>query len=269
MGNRQGDNAGSWAIAVWVLLAASLAVTFGIWVKLSWSLLVPGAGFAVGFAMLAYILRGVSRSGAAAGALIALVVTCAGGLPMFAVLVVVFVLTWSATRLGRERKQQLGIAERPKGRNGAQVLANLWAAAMAIALSLLLPWFFALRVAALAALAEAASDTVSSEIGEAFGRRAWLITTWREVPVGTDGGVSPVGIIAGLLAAVVIAYVSSLTVFPQWYVIALCGFAGMVCDSVLGALFERRGWMTNNAVNFSSTCVAAVLGFVMTLNLRG
>jgi uncharacterized protein (TIGR00297 family) len=134
---------------------------------------------------------------------------------------------------------------------------------MAITLAVLLPWHYPLAIAALAALAEAASDTVSSEIGEAFGTRARLITTWREVPVGTDGGVSAVGIVAGLIAAVVIAYVGALTVFPRWYAVALCGFAGMICDSFLGALFERRGWMTNNAVNFLSTCIAAGLAFLI------
>ena len=265
LGNPQGNDAGS--RLAWVLLAAALAVVFVIGVNPNWrwqSLLVPAAVLAASFATLALLLRGVSRSGAAAGALIALIVTDTGGLPMFAILVTVFALTWMATRAGRELKQRLGVAERPKGRNGAQVLANLWASAMAIALSLLLPWHEALRIAALAALAEAASDTVSSEIGEAFGRRARLITTWRDVPVGTDGGVSPVGMIAGLLAAVAIGCASLLTLrFSAACVVAFCGFAGMICDSFLGALFERRGWMTNNAVNFFSTCVTAGLGFVI------
>ena len=253
-------------MVLWALLVLILCVCFGFAVaanRFLQSRLLVSAALALGFALLAWLVRGVSRSGAAAGALIALVVACAGGRPMLLTLVAVFVLTWFATRLGRKRKQRLGIAERSKGRNGAQVLANLWLAAMAVALSLLLPWHYALRIAALAALAEAASDTVSSEIGEAFGRRAWLITTWREVPVGTDGGVSAVGVFAGLLAATVIAYIGTLTMFPGWYVVALCGFAGMICDSFLGALFERRGWMTNNAVNLASTCVAAVLAFVM------
>jgi uncharacterized protein (TIGR00297 family) len=270
LGNRQGNDAGSRAVAGWVLLSVVLAVVFGI--ALASPLhtrLVPAAVLAVSFAMLAHILGGISRSGAVAGALIALVFTATGGLQIFAVVVVVFVLTWLATRLGRERKQRLGLAERPKGRNGAQVLANLWAAAMAMALSMILPWPYALRIAALAALAEAASDTVSSEIGEAFGKRAWLITTWREVPVGTDGGVSPVGMIAGLLAAVVIAFAGVTVRLSEAYISALCGLTGMICDSFLGAWFERRGWMTNNVVNFLSTCFAAALGFVMARFVMG
>lgn len=253
---------------VWVLLAAILCVCFGFAVAASPVLrgrFLLAAALAFVFAVLGSFLRGVSRSGAAAGGLLALVVLCAGGFPMFAMLVLVFILTWSATQFGRDRKEQLGIAERPKGRNGAQVLANIWAAATAIALSVILPWHYALHIAALAALAEASADTVSSEIGEAFGKRAWLITTWREVPVGTDGGVSPVGILSGLLAAIVIALAGSLIAGLSYvYIMALCGFVGMICDSFLGALVERRGWMTNNAVNFLSTCVAAGLGFMIT-----
>jgi len=76
--------------------------------------------------------------------------------------------------------------------------------------------------------------------------------------------VSPVGSFAGLLAAAVIACMGMLMVRDSdVYIIALCGFVGTICDSFLGALFERRGWMTNNVVNFLSTCTAAGLGFVI------
>ena len=43
----------------------------------------------------------------------------------FAALVSVFVLTWSATRLGYSSKSRLGVAERREGRKASQVLANL------------------------------------------------------------------------------------------------------------------------------------------------
>jgi len=42
----------------------------------------------------------------------------------------VFLLTWGATRLGRETKECLGTAERKQGRTAAQVAANLGMAAL-------------------------------------------------------------------------------------------------------------------------------------------
>ena len=77
------------------------------------------------FAVLAYWIRGVSRSGAVAGALVCFVLITGAGLGAFAGLITVFALTWIATRFGYRRKQALGIAERAEGRQASQVSANL------------------------------------------------------------------------------------------------------------------------------------------------
>jgi uncharacterized membrane protein len=37
----------------------------------------------------------------------------------------------------------------------------------------------------------------------------------------------------------------------------------MIADSFLGATLERRGLLHNNAVNFSSTAIAAMIAFAM------
>ena len=66
-----------------------------------------------------------------------------------------------------------------------------------------MPAIFALAFAA--AFATAAADTVSSEIGKAFGRRTFLITTLRPVPRGTDGAVSLEGTLAGVAALAPVA----------------------------------------------------------------
>ena len=63
----------------------------------------------------------------------------------FPPLLALFLLTFSATKFGRSKKVQLGVAEDDHGRNAAQVAANLGvagvAAAAAISLPSLGPWY--------------------------------------------------------------------------------------------------------------------------------
>src|SRR5207244_13175204 len=66
---------------------------------------------------------------------------------------------------------------------------------------------FALAYAA--AVATAGADTCSSEVGKAYGRRTFLITTLRPVPPGTEGAISAEGTLAGLAGAIVIAAVGA------------------------------------------------------------
>src|ERR1700679_3452497 len=109
-------------------------------------------------------------------------------------LLALFVLTWTATRFGRGQKQRLGVAEDKRGRNAAQVAANLGVAALAAAMALcpqlLGPWS---AVVVVAALAEATADTLASELGEVLGGPPLLITTFARVAPGTDGAVSLTG----------------------------------------------------------------------------
>ena len=117
------------------------------------------------FAVLARTLRGVTSSGAIAGALTCFLLFAGGGPWAFATLTTLFAMTWATTRLGYRRKLTLGLAERRDGRNAAQVLANLAVPALGsvfLSLTSNRVWM----VAAVAALAEAATDTVASEVGQ-------------------------------------------------------------------------------------------------------
>lgn len=213
----------------------------------------------VAFAGLARWVRGVSWGGAIAGAAVCFLLCFGAGFGAFVVLVAVFVLTWVSTRFGYRRKQRLGTAEKLDGRTAWQVLANLAVAASCAALSALTgKTVFLLAVAA--ALSEAAADTVSSELGQARSAKARLITTWEEVAAGTDGGVSWTGTLAGIAAAACVSLVSALTglVPLKWLGISIvAAVAGMIADSFLGALLERRRMLNNDAVNFLGTLVAA------------
>jgi len=170
-------------------------------------------------------------------------------------------LAWITTRLGYQQKLRLGTAERREGRTASQVLANLGVATACAALyARHRNGVFLLAIAA--ALAEAAADTVSSELGQANSRQARLITTWEVVPAGTDGGITLAGTLAGIAAAVLVSSVGALTALISWRWVGISVAAaviGMIADSFIGAWLERRHWLNNDAVNLVGTLIAAVI----------
>ena len=167
-------------------------------------------------------------------------------------LLAVFLLTYIATKIGRAQKDRLGTSESRRGRNAAQVAANLGIAALAASLIGILEGEHSPALAGLlatAALAEAAADTVSSEIGQVFGGQPRMLTTFRKVEPGTDGAITLVGTLAGILAAATVAAISCLaasaiTAHPwDWlfFTVALAAAVfGLLFDSLLGATLEPR-----------------------------
>jgi uncharacterized protein (TIGR00297 family) len=188
----------------------------------------------------------------------------------------VSLLAWLATKLGRRKKEQLGTAEDRRGRSAAQVAANLGVAALVsseVVQDWLMDthWLFRAPLAPtpvfaimLAALAEAAADTVSSEIGQVLGGRPRLITTLRAADPGVDGAISLVGTFAGVIAAGIVAGIGTLALGGNLALFWIGGAGavfGLFFDSLLGATLERRGWLNNDGVNFLSTASAA--GFAL------
>jgi uncharacterized protein (TIGR00297 family) len=224
------------------------------------------------FAALARLLRGVTNGGALAGVTVCFLLYLGGGLGAFAALIIVFLLAWSSTRLGYQRKTNLGIAEEKYGRNACQVLANLGVAAVCAALYRLYGTEV-LLLASAAAMSEAAGDTFSSEIGKLLSLSPRLITTWRPVPAGTDGAVSALGTTAGLLAACLVSLVCVVTNFlpARWMVVSVAAaFCGMIVDSFLGAKLQHhsagdRKILNNDAVNFFSSLSAALIAVLLGL----
>ncbi|KAJ7411411.1 Transmembrane protein 19 [Pitangus sulphuratus] len=104
----------------------------------------------------------------------------------------------------------------------------------------------------LGALACSAGDTWASEIGSVMSKsKPRLITTWEQVPVGTNGAITLVGLLSSLLGgmSVGIAYFITQLIFvtdleisaPQWPIIvfgAAAGLLGSIVDSYLGATMQ-------------------------------
>lgn len=217
-----------------------------------------------GFAALVWALRAATLPAAAMGFLVCFILsqgpvlwTGFSPLPIFhtgiPALLALFVITFGATKYGRVKKEARGVAEARAGRRASQIAANLGVAALCAALGQ--------YNGCIAALAEATADTVSSEIGQAVGGPAWLITGFRRVPTGTDGGISATGTAAGIAAAGVIVAIGALhhALWPEKALVFVAACAGLFFDSLLGATVERWGWVGNDVVNFASTLFAAAI----------
>jgi uncharacterized protein (TIGR00297 family) len=222
--------------------------------------------FALAFAWLGWRIRGVTVSGAIAGACVCFLLLVGAGPGAVVALGAVFALTWISTLLGRQHKQRLGTAEAKTGRRASQVLANLGIATICATVYRLYSANSGWLIAMAAALSEAAADTVSSEIGQVVGKAPRLITTWRRVPTGTDGGVTLSGTLAGTCAAAIIGVTNRYTgVIPsnRFGLVVAAGVGGMLADSLLGALFERKNLLNNDAVNLLGTAVAAGIVWIV------
>ncbi len=222
------------------------------------ALLVNGA-----LAAIAWWLGLVSRSGVMGGVVLGTVIYVATGWQGFVILFAFFAVGSGLSKLGYRRKASLGVAQENRGRRGARhALANCLT-------SVLCAIVFAVTddplwlVGFAAAFATALSDTTASEIGQLYGRHPVLATTWKRVPIGTEGAISLEGTAAGAVAALGLgllaaALLAELTgIMAAW--IALGGFAGMMIESILGAaspFFRRLG---NEALNFANTVVGAAI----------
>lgn len=214
-------------------------------------------------AWLGYRAKSVSVSGMIAGAVIGSIIWAAAGPSAWTLLFAAFLVATLTSRVGIARKTRLGIAEERGGRRGAgNAFANTGIAAIAAAAAVTTPYSASALVAFAAALTAGGSDTVASEIGKAWGRRTFLISTLRPVPPGTPGALSLEGTAAGLAAAfalgalaIAVRLVTPAALLP----IVVGATVGAFAESALGATLEGAGILNNDMLNFINTAIAAVV----------
>jgi len=222
-------------------------------------------------ALLARALKMVTPSGAVCGFGLGVAVYMGWGYKSFLLMLSFFVLGSLATRIGYQKKAARGVAERRGGaRSWREALANSLAGAFFAFLVITTHHEAAFLLALIAAFAEAAGDTISSEIGQWISGRAYLITTFEPVRAGENGGVSVGGTAAGVAAsALVVSLGFALGLCGKGSAVLVLGaaVAGNLLDSVLGATLERRGLVTNGIVNFAGTTFAGAVTLAVALHL--
>jgi uncharacterized protein (TIGR00297 family) len=175
------------------------------------------------------------------------IIAAAAGWWWAAILIVFFISSTALTRWGGQQKFERTIRTVPQTeqRNATQVFANGGLFALA-ALEATLTGRPIFVLAALGALAAAAADTWSTEIGTLFGGQPHSIVTWRPVSAGMSGGITPIGTVAGIGGALLIAVLGAVTIGAgNWRMgtaVLLGGFIGCIADSVIGGTMQSRRW---------------------------
>jgi uncharacterized protein (TIGR00297 family) len=198
-----------------------------------------------------------------AGAVIGAVIWAAIGPGGWVLLFAAFLAATLSSRVGLASKMRLGIAEERGGRRGAgNAFANTGVAAIAAIAAVATQYRADALVAFAASLAAGGSDTVASEIGKAWGRRTFLVTTLQPAALGTPGALSIEGTAAGLAGAVALgalAIALRLVALRALLPIVVGATAGAFVESALGATAEGAGILNNDMLNFINTAIAAAV----------
>ncbi len=186
----------------------------------------------------------------------------------FFLAVIIWFLFLSAvvTELGKRRKKTIGVFEKTRG--WKNVIAN-----GTVPLFVAILYFFnqgswvinsdILVVSYVASVAAITSDKFASEVGVLDGRPTMLMTM-KKVKQGTSGAVTFLGILAGVLASVLVgAFLFNYARFEIYLVvIVLAGLFGNLTDSFLG-YYEEKG-IGNK---YTSNLVCAFVGWFVSLVL--
>ncbi|MFA5313236.1 MAG: DUF92 domain-containing protein [Methanomassiliicoccales archaeon] len=186
-------------------------------------------------------------------------------------LLIIFALTgFLATKYKFEVKRKKGLQEGKKGeRTYRNVIAN-GSVPLMVALISFATGDQGSEVAGMAylcAISVAASDTIASEMG-VLSPKVWMITNFKRVEAGVNGGVSVYGTAWALLGACFASVVGWAVLFPgtapdvRVLIPAIVGFVGCNIDSLIGATLETWGYVGKLGTNIMSMALGTALGYI-------
>lgn len=233
----------------------------------------------------AFKLDSITPDGMVAAFLTAITLYSLGGVWLATSLLVFFVLGSIISKMKNESKRKAESLQEDSGaRNWKQVLANSFPACIIAWIAYLMPDKEFILLPAFAVFSAAAADTFSSEIGMMSKGKVFNILNGKEMPGGLSGGVSFVGLGAGLIGSMLLSTLA----IPQFGIrgftlITILGFFGSILDSVIGVVLQSKyagdngqlqdkkntkddipvkglKVITNNAVNFITLSLIMISG---------
>ncbi|MGZ4901698.1 MAG: TIGR00297 family protein [Halobacteriota archaeon] len=253
-----------------------LGIGFAMWLFDSFNYSVPVVRLLLTLLfmiLLGYVLgraKLADLSGILSGILMGFLIVSFTDFRWFVIILAFFVIGGAFTKYKYDYKRAIGIAQEGGGARGYRNVFGNGLTALVCAIAYGVSGNVLLSIAYVGAVATATGDTLASEIGQTHRKLPRLITDLRYVPHGTDGGITTLGEYSALVGAAAIALIGVLlgvvalnTIVP----IILGGFFGANFDSVLGAVLERRHYLTNSSVNLLATISGAIASIVIYLLL--
>jgi uncharacterized protein (TIGR00297 family) len=188
----------------------------------------------------------------------------------YTVVMFYFLVGSAVTRIGMAQKEAAGIAEKRSGMRGPE---NVWGSALIATICAIATlfvdstWQEWLILGYVASFSTKLSDTTASEVGKAYGKSTFLITTLQPVARGTEGAVSLEGTLAGIVASGAIAVLGWGIGLINLMGILWCIVAAFIAtnlESVIGATLQSKWeWMTNEIVNIINTFIGASVAILI------
>jgi uncharacterized protein (TIGR00297 family) len=195
----------------------------------------------------------------------------------YGVVMFYFLVGSAVTRIGMAQKEAEGIAEK---RGGARGPENVWGSAFTATVCALgvvaigwgwldSGWESLLLLGYVASFSTKLADTTASEVGKAYGKSTFLITTLKPVPRGTEGAVSLEGTLAGIVGGVTIclvAYSVGMITIEGVIICTIASFIATNLESVIGATLQSQlDWLSNELVNVINTIIGAVVAIAIAI----
>lgn len=211
---------------------------------------------------ITYKRKSLDLFGSAVMIIMGIIIIFSAGTNWLLLIILFLVMSLLATKYSKKYKMSLGEFE--GRRTSKNVISNGVVACFMAAFG---GYYMPFVGGFIGAIATATSDTLASEIG-VLDQHPRLITTLQKVDPGTNGAVSMLGTAVGIVGAAIIGIAAYLLGIMSNPLIAICvsiisGTVGCFMDSILGAVFENHGFLTNEHVNLIATIVGALVGILL------